>query len=141
MSQIPASVFFFRVRKILDLALRAIKFYLDRITVQAFCQGVYVRIRIGLDSFPDEQLTLDGAWRDDRNEENSPEPAQLKRFGPVEGESVLPTGPHDLIASLATRAQRHRAWSETNGSLHLQPCHASRPAMPAQPWPPGHLSL
>ena len=79
-----------------------------------------------------------GAWRDDSDEENSPEPAQLKRFGPVEGESVLPTGPHDLIASLAMRAQCRHAWSETNGSLE---CHSSfiAPATPCQP-SPGHLA-
>ena len=66
------------------------------------------------DSVPDEQLTLDRAWMDD-SDKNFPEPAQLKFFGPVEGESVLPTGPPDSIASLMTRAQRHRAWSKMNG--------------------------
>ena len=35
-----------------------------------------------LDSVPDEQLTLYGAWMDD-SDKNFPEPAQLKRFGPV----------------------------------------------------------
>ena len=51
-----------------------------------------------LDSVPD-----DGAWMDD-SDKNSPEPALLKCFGPVEGESILLTGPPDSIASLATRA-------------------------------------
>ena len=45
------------------------------------------------------------------NKKNFPEPAQLKRFGVVEGESVLLMGPPDSIASLVTRAQR-RTWSE-----------------------------
>ena len=67
-----------------------------------------------LDSVPDEQLTLDGAWMD-YSDKNFPEPAQLKCFRPVEGESVLPTGPPDSITSLAMRAQRRRSWSETNG--------------------------
>ena len=62
-----------------------------------------------------QQLTVDGAWMDDSDKENSPEPAQMKCFGLVEGESILPMGPPDSIASLATRAQRRRAWSETNG--------------------------
>ena len=84
-----------------------------------------------LDSVPDVQLTLDGAWMDDSDKENSPKPAQLKHFGPMEGESVLPTGPPDSISSLTTRAQRRHAWSKTNG------CHGSfvAPAMP-HPWPP-----
>ena len=65
------------------------------------------------DSVPDEQLTLDGAWMDD-SDKNFPEPAQLKRFGPVEGESILPIGPPDSITSLATRAQRRHARNKTN---------------------------
>ena len=67
---------------------------------------------------------------DDSDKENSPEPTQLKRFGPVEGKSVLPMGPPDSIASLAMRARRHRAW--TNGSWE---CHGSLVA----PANPGHL--
>ena len=63
-----------------------------------------------LDSVPNEQLTLDGAWMDD-SDNNFPEPAQLKRFKPLEGENVLPTGPPNSITSLVTRAQHRRAWS------------------------------
>ena len=54
---------------------------------------------------------------DESDKENSPEPAQLKRFGLVEGESVLPT---DSIASLAMRTECRRAWSETNSSWECQ---------------------
>ena len=82
-----------------------------------------------LDSVPDEQLTLDGALMDDSDKENSPEPAQLKCFGSVEGESILPTGTPDSIASLTTRARRRHAW--TNDSWE---CHSSFAAMAT--WPP-----
>ena len=62
-----------------------------------------------LDSVPDEQLTLDRARMDDSDKENSPEPAQLKRVGSVEGKSFPPTGTPDSIASLTTRARCHHA--------------------------------
>ena len=38
--------------------------------------------------------------------------AVIPRGARAEGESVLPTGPPNLIASLATRGLRHRARSE-----------------------------
>ena len=57
---------------------------------------------------------------DDSDKKNSPEPdAQLKHFG---WKGVLSMGLLDSIASLATRCQRRRAWSEANGS---QVCHGS----------------
>ena len=94
------------MRKILDLASQAI--ILSRLR---HCSSV-LPMYFSLDSVPDEQLTLGRTWMDDSDKENSPEPAQLKPFGLVEGESVLPTGLPDSIASLATRAQHLHAWSE-----------------------------
>ena len=67
-------------------------------------------------------------------------PLELKRFGPAEGESVLFTGPPNSIASLATRAQRRRDWSETNGSREcygsfVAPAIAALAPGPLASWP------
>ena len=72
---------------------------------------------------------------DESDKENSPEPAQPKRFRPAEGESILFTGPPNSIASLATRAQRRHAWSEMNGSRECQGSFVA-PAIS-----PGHLTM
>ena len=56
-------------------------------------------------------------------------PLELKRSGPAEGESVRSTGPCTTRFDrfFATRAQRRRAWSETNGSREYRGsfCHVS----------------
>ena len=45
--------------------------------------------------------------------------AVIPRGARAEGESVLPTGPPNLIASLATRGLRHRARERTPKEYHL----------------------
>ena len=85
-----------------------------------------------LDSVPNEQLTLGGAWMDYSDKENSPGPAQLKCFGPVEGDSVLPMGLPDSIASLVTELSIFIPGARRTvcGSHSLQ-------LLPAS-WLPGH---